>query len=188
MAYVDQNDIIVGLRGKFGKQFIFRRFGDRTIAVRRTNPVQPNTEKQLRHRERFRLAARYARNSFLLPDLKAHYEAVARVKRNTTPFAVAVGDYLAPGTITKIITNDYHGNSGDRIFIVVNDVFKVKSMRIAITDATGSIIETGNATRHDGASTFEYLGTTTIPGFAGMSLKVEVTDWPGKKDEMQVKF
>ena len=35
MACIDKNDLTLGLRGKFGDQFVFRKYRNRTIALRR---------------------------------------------------------------------------------------------------------------------------------------------------------
>ncbi|HEY0771320.1 MAG TPA: hypothetical protein VGD31_13400, partial [Sphingobacteriaceae bacterium] len=128
---------------------------------------------------RFRMATRYARNSFLIPEVKAHYEAVARMKRNTTPFGVAVGDFLSPVAITSVITRDYRGQVADSIAITVNDVFKVKMMKVIITDANGGILEDGDATRVGNGSCFEYSCKCSIPDVEEVTITVRVTDWPG---------
>ena len=80
MAYVDGNDITLGLRGKFGQQFVFRKFGNGTIATRKPQPSGSNTPAQQGHRERFRLATFYAKQCMMRPDLKAEYEAIAKAK------------------------------------------------------------------------------------------------------------
>ena len=97
MARINGNDVTLGLRGKFGKQFVFRKFKNRTIAFRRPDEVESkNTESQVAHRERFRIAALYAKRALLSPELKEEYEAIARATDGASAFAIALGDFMKP--------------------------------------------------------------------------------------------
>jgi hypothetical protein len=179
MAQVNDNDLTLGLRGKFGKQFIFRKHGKKTIAVRRFAPSGAKTDAQIDHREKFRLATLYAKRSLLQPALKAEYEAIARAKESASAFAAAVGDYLSPVAIDTVHTATYHGEIGFPIGVVLNDVYKVKTIKVTLVNSSGAVVESGPATRAEGASGYTYTTTVAVPDISGLTIKVEVTDRPG---------
>jgi hypothetical protein len=179
MARVDENDVTLGLRGKFGKQFVFRKFLNRTIAVRKSRPTGGNTQAQSEHRDQFRLATLYAKRCLLQPALKAEYELIARATDQVSAFAAAVGDYLKPVAITAVVTVTYKGEAGYPLGILVNDLFKVKTMKVTISDAAGNILESGDAMLSEGAVGYTYITTVSIPDVTGLVIKVEVTDRPG---------
>ncbi len=56
MARIDKNDLTLGLRGKFGDQFLFGKYRNRTIALRHFGPGGVTTEAQRQQRGKFRLA------------------------------------------------------------------------------------------------------------------------------------
>jgi hypothetical protein len=178
MAHVDENDVTLGLRGSFGKQFVFRKFGGRTIVSRRAKPTGGNTPGQLAQREKFRLASIYAKRCLLQPALKEEYEAIARAK-GIGALAAALGDYLSTAEIKGIVTDTYGGEIGYPMGILVSDVLKVKTMTVSILDADGDVIESGPAIRADGAVGFTYVTTVAIPVISGVKIRVEVKDRPG---------
>jgi hypothetical protein len=188
MARVDRNDLTLGLRGKFGEQFVFRKFGDRTIAYRMRRHFESSTEKQMLQRERFRLAALHAKQSLLIPEVKAEYEEIARVKRNTTAFATATADFLKPVAITAILTAGYKGEIGFPLSIMVNDIFKVKTMKVTITNPDGAVLESGDAVRANDSPGYSYMTTAFIPDLQGVIIKAEVTDRPGNVVVEEVKM
>lgn len=185
MARIDGNDLTLGLRGKFGKQFVFRKYKGRTIATRKADPSGVTTENQSAHRERFRLATVYARRCMMQPELKAEYEEMARATDNAGPFAAAVGDFLTPVSIAGIITASYKGEIGFPISIHVSAVFKVKTLKVTLTDADGTIVESGDAVLGDAAN-YTYLTTVAVPDIAGLKIKAEVTDRPGNAASREV--
>lgn len=179
MALVHDNDMTLGLRGKVGKQFVFRKFGRKTIAARKSAPSGEMTEKQQLHRQRFRSAAHYAKVSLLVPALNAEYSAIAKQREYPSAFAAALGDYLKPTQITEIVTTSYHGEIGNPVIIKVNDLFKVKSMKVTFTNLMGEVVESGNAVFAPEHAGYAYIATVRVPDIAGISIKVETTDRPG---------
>jgi hypothetical protein len=186
MAHVDENDVTLGLRGRFGKQFVFRKYGRRTIVSRLAKPTGGNTAIQLEQRDKFRLASLYAKRCLLQPALKAEYETMARAMGINSAFPVALGDYLNPVKIQEIVTATYEGEIGYPVAILVSDVFKVKTITVAIIDAAGNVIETGPAIRGEGAVGFTYVTTVAIPAIAGVKIRVEVKDRPGNTESQEV--
>jgi hypothetical protein len=187
MAKIGQNDLTLGLRGRFGKQFQFRRYRNQTIALRHYEIRQRNTDAQLAHRAKFRLAAQYAKGCLLVPELKAEYEKYGSAIESTA-FAAAVKDFLTPIEIQDVLTASYDGQAGFPITIVVKDVFKVKSMLVTITDDDGNVVESGEASEVPGSPGFSYITKVSIPDVAGHTIKVEATDRPGKTVMNQVTF
>ena len=185
MAKVDGNDLTLGLRGKFGDQFVFRKSGKMTVATKRSAPTGAPTEKQLRQRERFRRATLYAKQSMLNPELKADYQAISSAA-NMGAFAAAVHDYLKPIAISDIVLNGYNGQADWPIGIVVNDVLKVKTLKVTITDVSGSILESGEATRSGSSSGHTYVTTVPIPDVSGVTIRVEAKDRPGNSTSSEV--
>jgi hypothetical protein len=179
MAQVDDNDLTLGLRGKIGKQLVFRKLGKATIASRRSRPGVALTEKQLAHREDFRLATLYAKRSLMKPELKEEYQAIARAKHLSSAFAEAVADYLKPIEIQGILTESYDGKADFHLPIVVGDRYKIKTMKVTITDASGALVETGEAAMNTSSSGFTYVTTVTVQDPVGLTIKVEATDRPG---------
>lgn len=185
MAKVDGNDLTLGLRGKFGDQFVFRKSGKMTVATKRSAPTGAPTEKQVLQRERFRMATLYARRCMLHPELKADYEAISSAA-NMGAFAAAVRDYLKPIAISEIALNGYNGEADWPIGIVVNDVLKVKTLKVTITDVSGSILESGEATRSGSSSGHTYVTTVPIPDVSGVTIRVEAKDRPGNSTSSEV--
>jgi len=179
MAKISQNDLTLGLRGRFGKQFQFRRYRNQTIALRHYEITQRNTDAQLQHREKFRLAAGYAKRSLLVPELKADYEKFGSAI-GISAFAAAVKDYLTPIEIQDVLTANYDGQAEFPITVVVKDVLKVKSMLVTITDDDGNVVESGEASVVSGSQGFSYVTKVDIPDISGHTIRIEATDRPDK--------
>jgi hypothetical protein len=179
MARIEGNDLTLGLRGKFGKQFVFRKYKSRTIASRKGAPSGVATQKQIDHRERFRVASLYARRAMSNPELKAEYELIADATESTA-IAVALMDYMKPILISGILTATYAGEIGFPLTITVNDVFKVKTMKVTLINASGTVIETGLAVLSQASLNYAYTTTVAIPDISGVKIKVEASDRPGQ--------
>jgi hypothetical protein len=81
--------------------------------------------------------------------------------------------------ITEIITSSFQGEIGNPVLIRVNDLFKVKNMKVTLTNLMGEVIESGNAVLAPEHAAYAYIATVRIPDIAGITIKVEVTDRPG---------
>lgn len=178
MAHVKNNDLTEGISGRVGNKLVFRQLGNRTIISKKARVSTVRTEKQEAHRQRFQQAARYAKAKMMDPVIKAEYELIARGKENTTPFAVAVGDYLKLPTVDKINYASYKGNVGDVISIQVNDNIKVTAVTVTLTAPDGTTIETGHATLTKGDVDWIYKAQSPNASVAGTIIKVVATDRP----------
>jgi hypothetical protein len=95
-------------------------------------------------RARFLEATQYARQQISLAESKELYaKRVTHKKRSA--FTVAMTDYLLAPKVHSIDTVDYHGAIGDTITVKATDDFMVTKVKVIITNATGAIIEEGEA-------------------------------------------
>lgn len=88
------------LRGKMGDWTYRRMYGKQTIMKTPDMSKVVWTEAQKASRARFRKAIVYAKLAMAEPQIRAHYEEIAR-KANRQPFRVAVSDYLAGKDLLK---------------------------------------------------------------------------------------
>ncbi|HLT74171.1 MAG TPA: hypothetical protein VKZ68_03770 [Ohtaekwangia sp.] len=178
MARIENNDLTLGLRGKFGTQFLFRRYRNRTIAMRQYEFVRTSTAAQLACREKFRIATRYAKRCMLIPELKSEYSMIGQL-REITAFVAAVTDYLKPIVIQDVQSATYNGEAGFPITIMVNDVHKVKTISVTITDQNNNVVESGEASIMQDSPGYSYVTQEDIGDVFGYTIKVEATDRPG---------
>jgi len=146
--------------------------------------INPASEKQKIVRERFRLAAGYARLAMENPEIKAIY--AARATKNMAAYRLAVQDFLSPPFIRQIDTSGYKGNPGDTILVAAGDSFRVTRVMVTIRGADGNTIEEGACTLNLPTGKFEYAATASVPVPAGCTLTAKVTDLPGNCVEQTV--
>ena len=185
MARIDKNDLTPGLRGKFGDQFLFRKT---TIALRRFEASGVTTEAQRQQREKFRLATLYAKRCMLTPELKAEYDKIGRTYGNGA-FAAAVTDFLKSITVDAILTNSYSGQAGFPLTVMVNDIHKMKTMKVTLESASGQVIEEGNAAFMPGSSGYCYVTTVDIANVDGLKLSSAFFEvFAGMRHAMQHRY
>ncbi|MDR2003083.1 MAG: hypothetical protein LBQ74_08650 [Prevotella sp.] len=100
------------------------------------------SEKQTAHRKRFQQAVVYAKAAVESPETGELYRAAA--KKRQTPINVAVADFFNAPDIENIDLTGYAGNKGDVICITASDDFMVKSVKVRIINADGSLVEEGD--------------------------------------------
>ena len=83
---------LLELRGKMGDWTYRRMYGKQTLMKTPDMSKVKWSKAQKEQRERFRQAIRYARQAMADPDVRAHYEKVAK-KAERQPFRVAVSDF-----------------------------------------------------------------------------------------------
>jgi hypothetical protein len=144
MATIDNNPFVRGARGNVGKQFVFRRRGDKTHIMRM--PVFKNkipTAQQKERRELFSFAASYAAGAMSIPALKKQYQQ--EVQPAQTAYNIAFRDYLKAPKVNSIDASRYTGMPGSTIGIDATDDFRVVRVIISIHSAAGLLIEEGDA-------------------------------------------
>lgn len=107
MAKVFDNILISGLRGKVGKQLVFRVVNGVTIASHA--PAKPDrkkeTEAQRKTRTTFRAASHWAKAQLLNPEKKRYYIQLAKTWNLTNAYTAAVKDYML-NAHKKIVSTD----------------------------------------------------------------------------------
>jgi hypothetical protein len=163
-------------------QFVYRTRNGKTFLVRKPQRSRKRpSEKQQNARDRFRLAALYAKQAMNDPVLKAFY--ASKVTYGKGAYNMAFDDYLDAPRIVDISTGRYSGSIGDRIVVTAIDAFKVKAVRVKITRADGSVVEQGEAVQ--GSLQWEYTCTVANPSFSGNIVTVTAYDLPGNSSVEQ---
>jgi hypothetical protein len=139
---------------------------------------------QVEVRDRFRMAAIWAKNVLADPLQLAAYQAKA--KNVKTPFLLAVTDFLKPPRISEINDSGYNGHAGDEILVSAIDDFKVKEVSVVITDPSGTLIEEGQC-QPDGTSMYwKYTATVEVSSLSGVGITAVAKDNPGHTGESTV--
>ncbi len=176
MAKVEFNAITSHFQGKLG-DIRFRNYLGRKIVVLRRKPsTAPLTEAQQQARERFLLAAAYAKGVLGNPATRALYAERARMKQQPVN-AVALGDYLNPPVVHAIDATGYHGQVGDVINVTATDDFEVVSVSVVIRDAADAVLEEGPAALVDG--TWTYVATAVVAAGDAVTIEATAKDRPG---------
>lgn len=175
MAKLSLNSALKGISGRIDN-WVYRKYGDRTVLGRRPEFSGPPTVGQQAVRDRFRAAAAYAKTVLADPVQRVDYEALARA-RSFPLFALIMGDYLNPPEVTAIDLADYHGQVGNVIRVEALDDVAVQAIGLEIRDATDAILEQGPAVLSAGRWT--YAATTVVPAGATVTIQATATDRPG---------
>jgi len=135
------------------------------------------TQKQLKQRSKFQEAVLYAKSVLANPTQKALYQADHKVKRNLmSAFNVAIADYLNPPVVCRIDVSNYRGKIGDKIYFIILDAISVQSVKVALHQSGGTLIEQGEAVKE--GMLYVYTATANQSSFTGSILTVTVTDLP----------
>jgi len=173
----DSNDLTRNYSGIFGNQVLLKNRRGRSVMIipPRKQPVEP-TENQLRVRNRFKLAAKYATQILQDPGMLAAY--TARSRKGRSAYAAAVTDFLKPPFIEEIQAGGYTGQPGERISVVAGDDFAVASVTVQILDAGGSVIEQGACEINPVSANYDYIATVPVAALTGVTIRATVRDFP----------
>lgn len=175
MAKLTLNSALQGIRGRIDN-WVYRKYGSRTVLARRPEFSGPPSAAQLMVREKFRAAAVYAKAALADPVARAVYQVVAEA-RGLSLFALVVSDYLKAPVVEAIDTTGYHGLVGQSIKVMASDDFAVVGVTVAIRDAADELIEQGPAVLAGGQWT--YTATAAVPAQATVAIEATATDRPG---------
>lgn len=182
---LQENDLISGSSGRFGKRLIYRQRGGKTIiAARPFKKKNPNTPLQQEVRGIFAEGILYAKAVIADEANKAIYQA--KVKGNQTAFNLALADFCKAPQITKHNIAGYSGQAGDKISIRAVDDFKVEWVRLVIKDCADSTIEEGAAILSANGADWIYTATVANPTLAGTKLIMSAADMPGNVTTQEV--
>ena len=135
------------------------------------------SESQKEQRRKFQQATFYAKAAVADPDSKAAYAGSA--KKGQTAYNVAVVDFFHAPDIESVDLSHYAGQPGDTILIRVTDDFLVKEVKVTITNADGSLVETGDAAPDAGGYLWTYTATQTNDSLEGDKIEITASDMPG---------
>jgi len=169
-----------GLSGGMGDWVYQMRNGKTILGMKPINNKEPS-EAQLAQRERFRLAAAYAKFAMADEATRAFYEPIAQ-QRDIPFYALAIGDFLQGPSIKPLDLSGYKGRIGDPIYITTKDNIGVVDVNVELTRTDGSNIERGKAVE-TGARSGKWVYTATVPISLGTDIFIEAEgfDRPGSR-------
>ena len=110
MAAVSTTVLVQGLRGSLGN-LVFRTIRGKTFVSQR--PQRPRFESPLQrmNRDKFRMAAAWAKCMVLNPEKKVYYETIAKRRKLPNAYTAAVSEYMcrkdivatAPSVVTATV-------------------------------------------------------------------------------------
>ncbi|MEJ1241887.1 hypothetical protein WBG78_27320 [Chryseolinea sp. T2] len=177
------NNVLNGVSGKLGNNIVIRQSKLGTVVANKPKKTtKPPSATQLAVRDKFSDAAYYAREQMKVPEALAMYQA-AITPRLTSPYSVAISDFLTKPRIRGIDARQYRGAVGDVIKARASDDFRVASVWIVIKSATGSELESGEASLVAGSLQPEWVYTAKVvnASLAGTSITATAKDIPGNE-------
>lgn len=178
MARMNNSGLFAGISGRVGN-LVFRKTVNGIIVANRPRKSNRRTPAQDAVRNRFANASAYARDHMLDPVTRELYASGVNQKC-TSPYAVAVSDFLCKPCVDWIWTRDYKGVVGQSISIAAKDDFWVVSVIVKIQDASGKVVEFGDATPGEKKSDlWTYVATQSNPSLQGSTITITVHDFAG---------
>jgi hypothetical protein len=183
MARVNYNVVMHGASGRVGDLLTFiQRNGKTYIGKIRTSTGQLSPEQQA-VRDRFPLAAKYAKACMKDPAIKALYKQ--RAGGGISPYNLAVADYWTPPVVESINTLNYSGAVGSTIQVQATDDTKVTEVQVKITSAGGALLEEGLAVLNAETESWHYTATVVNAVVSGSKITVVAKDLPGNATESE---
>lgn len=152
MARIDFHPHLKGLRGRIGG-FVFRRYGNNIVVSERpSKSAKPRSKAQRKQQAKMSPATAYAKAQMADPEGKAYYIAAVRRNRGQgNRYSRAIGDFMSPPEIHAVDASAYRGREGDVVEVSASDNVGVVRVEVAVLDATGQILEHGDAEAASGA-------------------------------------
>jgi hypothetical protein len=163
------------LSGRLGNVVYRRRNGQAEIVRPPRKPRAGWSAAQDANRDRFRIAAAYARD-VLADSLQAEYYARLAAAMKRSGMSILIGDYLSPPTVDAISDSAYRGQRGDVIRILATDDVAVIAVHVTLRDRHGAELEQGPATEEHGV--WNYAAQTTLPPGEPVTIEVIALDRP----------
>lgn len=178
----DPSNILWGNSGKIGKKLYQRVVNGKTIVQKcperkkiKVGPDMPVNNK------RFHFAAKWANAIRKNKEVAAQYEAVA--KGTNSAYTMAVKDYMTQPVIRSVSSDNYHGRPGERIEIHIDNVIRVKAVKVTIENPDGSVLENDLASPGRFAAEWHYTTHQYNPHLSGTTLCIEAWDLPNHRVE-----
>lgn len=181
MAHVSNNLVVQGMSGSLEKKILLKHYGNITLVTAFPDRSMVKiTDSQKKENGRFRAAMAYARSQMADPVAKAEYQAIAKGLQRAHNMAVA--DFYHLPEIKSIDLAQCNGHTNDPVSIVAVDILKVVKLTVAITDASGKLVESGDAQK-TGRWNWEYRLTGNYSTVEHLTVKVKAWDKPGNSAE-----
>jgi hypothetical protein len=182
MAESKNNIVTHGLSGLLGDMLVFRNLGGKTIvATKPKASTTPPSEAQKLQRARFQQATLYGKGALADEALKAGYEAAA--PGGVTAYNIAVADFMHAPDISHVDVSKYTGQPGETIEMEVSDDFRVATVKVAIYNPDGSLVEEGDAQQQANPLKWIYTATVTNDSLSGDKIVIRAYDLPGNVTE-----
>ena len=184
MAKQSNNVVTHGLTGKVGDLLVFRIRDGKTIVSKMPQKRKADSDVQKEQQRKFQWAVLYAKSAMADTETGEAYKKAA--KRGQSGYNVAVADFFHAPDIQNIDVSGYGGNPGDVIRIRVSDNFLVKEVKVAITNADGSLVEEGNAAPDAVGYLWTYTATAANDSLEGDRIEITASDLPGNVSQETV--
>lgn len=187
MARVINNPLLRGASGKLGETHVYKRLPNGMVVMANAPAARRSiSEKQKANSERFKQAASYAKRQMADPDLKAEYKKGVTYNKST-PYRVALTDYLNAPVVHYIKAFGYTGAVSDLISIKATDDFRVTSVNVEIINSQGIVLEKGSAEKNPRKRhLWKYRTTVVNAQVAGTKIKVVAFDMPQNRTEKEM--
>lgn len=144
------------------------------------------SDKQAVVRDSFLAASQYANQQVRDPEANALYAKGITDKKRTV-YVVAMSDYLNSPEVKAILAKGYKGRVGDTIQVTAKDDFMVNKVFVRITDASGALVEEGEAVRSTlRPFDWDYKAQAENSELTGSTIAVEAYDLPGNLGELSI--
>jgi hypothetical protein len=174
------------LSGMLGEVLAVRKVNGSVVIKNRPKRkvVADPSPAQAAAQERLTEAAKWAKQQMKKADVKALY-ATGIAGKKKSAFLVALTDYVTSPKVSAIDASLYKGAIGDPITAKATDDFAVTQVVFTITDATGKLLESGQA-KQDADKSFQwnYVATVANPTVTGTKISVTAIDRPGNKGSL----
>jgi hypothetical protein len=175
MAESKDNYVTKGLKGTIGKTHTYRQRAGRTFVSKYRRPTSvPPTQKLRTVRANFADCIAYAKAAINDPILKAKYQAEA--VDGQTAFNVATSDALQHPELIQIKKTSHQESPAAGIIVPSKDDFKEATITVSVHQATGELLEQGNAAIEPGTNDWIYRPANAIP--AGSRISLVTKDLP----------
>jgi len=187
MAKSNDNIFLTNVSGTIGKQMTVMQRGGQTIVMKAKNKKGKNykfSQAQLEVQEKFAGANEYANSVKADPDMVAAYMAVAKPGQNA--HNLAIRDFYNAPEIHYVKADGYQGKAGQQIVVRATDDFRVYRVVVTIVNATGELVEEGNALMGRNGMDWYYTVKEENAEVKGCVVKAMAEDLPGNRTFAEV--
>ncbi len=171
----------------FSDNVATKKYRNQNVISKIKFPRKSKSVKAQNAKDRFKSAISWAKSTLMDPDMKTLYSKGITDKLSNAQ-TVAVTDYMEAPKIHYVSLKDHHGIIGDKIRIKATDNFQVISVTVKITNAKGTLLEQGRATRYPRKpAMWVYILTVANPDLNGTVINVTAKDRPGNETELEEK-